>query len=484
MYNFKKNKMKKFNLKLLIVMLITFTIASCSKDFLDTNPGEFAGSDQLKSSPSAGEASLNGLYSFLSDQTLSTRDDYFGLHSILITTDLMGSDMVQVLHHWLGWDYLVGNRSSNYSRTRNNWNFLYRIVNISNNIISNSPIDSEIDNVRYSAGQGYVMRAYAYHYLIRLYQHTYNGHQSELGVPLYLESDIDGKPRASVSEVYAQMVNDLKTAIAALEGFSRPNKTIINQSVAKGILARVYLDMGEWLNAATMASEAREGFSLMTASDYKKGFNDINNSEWMWGIDMNVEAFAEEGKYQTFISHIASNIPGYAGLIGAHKAIDKKLYNLIPSTDERKNVFDVGNLHNKKFIDGNEDFTSDLVLMRVAEMYLIEAEAKAHLGPGGANVLFELVKTRDPGYILSTNSGSSLVEEVWIQRRIELWGEGFSWFDLKRLKKGFDRNYTGTNHRSDALLTVTAEDQKTFVYQLPNLEFESNPNLPDNQQNK
>ena len=93
--------------------------------------------------------------------------------------------------------------------------------------------------------------------------------------------------------------------------------------------------------------------------------------------------------------------------------------------------------------------------MRSAEMYLIEAEAKARLGDAtAADVLFELVSNRDPGYVKSTNTGMDLVEEVYLQRRIELWGEGVSWFDLKRLKKPLDRSGAGSNHRSFGLVDI------------------------------
>ena len=71
--------------------------------------------------------------------------------------------------------------------------------------------------------------------------------------------------------------------------------------------------------------------------------------------------------------------------------------------------------------------------MRVAEMYLIEAEAKARMGTGGAEALLPLAENRDPSYVLSTNSGQDLIDEVLLQRRWELWGEGFRFNDLKRL---------------------------------------------------
>ncbi len=469
--------------KIFSIIFLTTMFISCS-DELDTTSGRYATGDQVKESSLGGQSLTEGAYSFLFDQSLSTRHDYFGLASIMLSTDLTGQDINQVVHHWFGWDYKVQDRNATYSRTRNNWNFLYKLVNISNSIIKSTDPNSSDDNVRFSSGQGYALRAFAYHYLVRLYQHTYKGHEDAPGVPIYTEVDAKGKPRATVKEVYDFMVSDLKTAVKALKGFERPNKSVININVAQGILARVYLDMEEWDKAAEFAKKAREGYPLMSSSAYKSGFNDINNQEWIWGSIMSVESFKEGGKYQTFVAHMATTTPGYTGLLGAYKAIDKKLYEQIADTDVRKEVFffekdpekaKYPNYSNNKFIDVSGAFDMDIVYMRAAEMYLIEAECKARLGSGGADELYELVHERNPKYKKSTKTGDELVKEVILQRRIELWGEGFGWFDLKRLKKGIDRSYEDSNHREK--VKADAEDNATFVYQIPITEFESNPNI-------
>jgi hypothetical protein len=84
----------------------------------------------------------------------------------------------------------------------------------------------------------------------------------------------------------------------------------------------------------------------------------------------------------------------------------------------------------------------DVPLMRASEMYLIEAEARAHMGNSGsaAATLYELVKRRNSAYVLSTATGSALLDEILFQRRIELWGEGFRFYDLKRLNLPLDRS--------------------------------------------
>ena len=103
--------------------------------------------------------------------------------------------------------------------------------------------------------------------------------------------------------------------------------------------------------------------------------------------------------------------------------------------------------------DQYKAFTVAVPLMRVEEMYLIEAEAAGMQDEARGKTLLEaFAKTRDPQYEYGTHVdtyyGSSKLfqNEVWWQRRVELWGEGFATFDIKRLQKGVIRSYPNTNH--------------------------------------
>ena len=120
----------------------------------------------------------------------------------------------------------------------------------------------------------------------------------------------------------------------------------------------------------------------------------------------------------------------------------------------------------------------DYIYMRASEMVLIEAEAYAHLGNGSkaATVLKELMSKRDPQW----SESSVDVEDVYLQRRIELWGEGFTYFDLKRLNKGINRNYQGTNHRYR--LVYPAHDV-VWTYQIPQSEIQENDLISESDQN-
>jgi hypothetical protein len=178
--------------------------------------------------------------------------------------------------------------------------------------------------------------------------------------------------------------------------------------------------------------------------------------------------------------------------------IDRRLYESIPATDERLKLFQntAGSIvpvnadpstsvvwtlpyASLKFgYDGA--FTMDYLYMRASEMVLIEAEALAQKGSGtqAAAVLKTLLSKRDPAW----NASSVTVDDIWWQRRIELWGEGFSCFDLQRLNKGIDRNYVGSNHEASSKLTIPAGD-KRWIYQIPQRETNENPEIPESANN-
>jgi len=123
----------------------------------------------------------------------------------------------------------------------------------------------------------------------------------------------------------------------------------------------------------------------------------------------------------------------------------------------------------------------DVPYMRAAEMYLIEAEARARLNDaaGASQVLFDLVKTRDASYVRSTRTGVALINEILLQRRIELWGEGHRFFDLKRTNAALNRN--GTNAiASVALIFDVAPGDVRWEFLVPRREINANPAIVQN----
>ncbi len=216
---------------------------------------------------------------------------------------------------------------------------------------------------------------------------------------------------------------------------------------------------------------------------------DVTQCDVMWGFNHTTET---TGTFRSFFSHMSNSAPGYDGLGLCSKLIDARLYSKMAQDDYRLAIFNgpEGNdkaetkgakipYANLKFgNDGN--WTMDYIYMRAAEMVLIEAKAYAYLNKGdkAASVLKELMEKRQPSW----NKSIVTVEDVLIQRRLELWGEGFAYFDLKRNNLGIDRNYEGSNHLAGHKLTVPAHDV-LWTYQLPLREIQENTLISEEDQN-
>lgn len=489
--------MKKTIFNIIIAAGLLGTATSCNRDFLDTELQSTVNDDQLGTSSSGLQGLVDGVYTKLRSyaQANAAGHEDFGHKAVLSGMDLMSNDMYMHQFHWFGFHYDYRGRQQTSSRTKWAWNTYYPIIKVTNSVINKIDVTTGTDSFKHTLGQALAIRGLSYFMLARIFGPTYVGNQDKLCVPIYLESTREGKARNKVSEVYEQIVSDLETAVSLLDGYTRPNKEKIDKSVAQAILAQVYLEMGRYSEAATMANNARHNYSILTEAQYKQGFYDLTTvPDAMWGAIINSE---NTTFVASFFSHFDStNGDGYAPY--AYKSIDRRLYEAIPSTDYRKSLFvapgtaktdeirpgiqkgDITDYANVKFVDPTIR-EGDYIYQRAAEMYYIEAEALARSGneAQARQVLYEITSTRDTGYTLSTNSGQALIDEIILQKRIELWGEGVAWFDMKRLGIGLDRAYTGTNHPSFGRL-VRAAGHKDFLFQIPQAEIDTNPNIVQN----
>jgi hypothetical protein len=445
---------------------------------------------------------VNAIYNTLVRATLVTDNhDAFGYMAILHAADMMTEDIVMSPLHWFNYDYLHDNREWNYTRTNVIWRYFYTTVAGANNVLSMTSATSTSPDILATRGQALALRAFSYFYLIQFYQHLYplSASGDRPGIPLYYASN-EGKEnitaRATVATVLAQIEADLTTAVENLKGWTRSSKNQINYAVANGLLARYCLLTEQWDKAIAAAREARKEYPLMPAAAILDGFMDINNTEWLWGYDHNSETATGVA---SFFSHISALSVGYAGLNYAARFIDRRLYDSIPDNDMRKKWFQSPSASITPAVTpapqaiawklpyaclkfGHQDgFTMDYLYMRAGEMLLIEAEALAQKGAKetAATVLKELLSQRNPAW----NKTTVTIDDIWLQRRIELWGEGFAMFDLKRLHKGIDRNYTGSNHYSSAKFAVPAGD-KRWIYRIPQTEIRENPDITEADNNE
>jgi hypothetical protein len=227
----------------------------------------------------------------------------------------------------------------------------------------------------------------------------------------------------------------------------------------------------------------------------------------MWGI-----VVAETDRIVTsgivnYPSHMGSLNYGYANFSGGRQ-INKALYNSIPSSDVRKGwwldeskISPNLNKAQQDFIDskgyvertqvkfapykdevGTSTNANDIPLMRIEEIYLIKAEAEALSSGDGKATLESFVKTyRNPAYVCAASSPADVQEEVFRQRRIELWGEGLNWYDIMRLNKPIDRRGGGFPNAT-MVFNISALDD-ILLWRIPETEIVANPLLESSDNN-
>ncbi|HEY4151387.1 MAG TPA: RagB/SusD family nutrient uptake outer membrane protein, partial [Chitinophagaceae bacterium] len=410
-------------IKFLVPSLLLIATAGCKKTYLETAPSNAVTQVQLFSNTVTTAAAQNGTYSELYAYGTggSTGHDNFGQKALDLANDLMGNDMVvnTAGYGWFNADYQYTEwtHPQDQRRSYNAWYLYYDIIKQSNFVITYvgnaTGAQADKDVLR---GQALGLRAFCYFYLINDMQQTYKGNETKPGVPIYTAA-ASGIPvpvaRGTVQDVYTQMITDLTAAETLLTGKTVPDKNHIDVHVVQGLRARVALLMEDWPTAVTYAHKAYQGFTLMSQTDYQKGFNDLTNSEWMWGSSISA---AQSTIYASWWSHIDASVGGYATL-GSQKKITKALYDQINASDVRKQVFVGPGAGNSTFPDYDQvkfevadpnSFAGDYLYMRAAEMYLIEAEAYSRQGMDGParTSLQNLIKTRYPAYSAAALSGA------------------------------------------------------------------------------
>ena len=482
------------------LLLMAFILPGCSEDFLERTPTDQVAAADAVASTTTAFAVLNGIHRDLYQRQEGTQGNC-GIGGFYIHMDLMGEDQVVHREQWHNRVYkwtAVINDSDFYSRFP--WVMFYKWIGNANTLIAGIDAAAGTQEDKDAVlGQSLFYRAFCHYQLVQYYGGRYEpgGANTQLGVPYKKSPEEEQLGRNTVAEVYNEINTDLDQAITLLAGYSRPNKSNINESVAKGLKARIALTMGDYPTAIQMAQEARVGFTLMDQATYAEGFqiNSASIDEMMWASQIQDDQNDRFGSYGGYISRNAST----SAIRGNPRSINSALYDMIPATDVRKGLWDptgdhdnlpagitISSAHqrktytNQKFLAVSAaDTRVDVPHMRAAEMYLIEAEALARTGgqdAAAAQVLFDLVTTRDDAYTLSSNTGQALIDEIMIQRRIELWGEGFRFLDLKRLNLPLDR--TGANHSSalaGGTLQVPAGDNR-WQCLIPREEFLSNTN--------
>ena len=482
----------KINHKIVLSLaLLTAVGTGCKKSYLDTTPTDKVSEEVIFETTKGAYVALNGIHSLMiSDKLFNNSHDNWGIKAYDLNQDVMGNDMVcsGSNYDWFDFSYkYTWTESATYRGPYQAWIFFYRIINNANKILDQidhaSGPQEEIDDVK---GQALAYRTFAYLRLTDLFQQTFVGNENKPGVPLYTSGSTaeSSEGRGTLQQNFDQMRTDIENAVTLLQNAPlHSQKSHISVSTAHGLAARVYLVTNEWEKAADHAALAYADYPLMSSSEYTSGFNDASNSEWMWASSYTNTQYDDMG-ILSFISFMDPDAPGYAS-VGATRKITKALYDQIPASDIRKQMW-AANLGQQKFkTQDPEGFVCDYLYMRASEMYLIEAEAAAHFNTSRAlDALTDLMSYRDPSYVAPAASQTAILDEVYKQRRIELWGEGFGRSDIMRLKQPLNRPSGSGNHKASVaqVMTLPAGDAR-FIFPIPQREIDSNPKMTGADQN-
>lgn len=502
---------------------LALSSGSCSKDWLDTTPTGSVSPSNLFADMDAAEQTMNGIARLMAKQYYSSQG-FNGEGTIkLWMGEYPGQNYSRP--QLTGWAAIM-NQTYNERNTSSydsfGWFYYYRIINNANTIIENSEYlkASETRSPQFLVAQALTYRAYSYMMLVQLYAHRWcdtNG-GNDKGVILRIDTSVDPMPLATLAECYAQIYADLDEAIrlyqsAPIAGEKRNNLWDPDINVAYATYARAALNREDWSKAAEMAAKARQGYPLMTVAEYEGGFM-YPNSEWIWGEYGGTDQQLYYYSYQAYMAYNA----GSSVCRNYRNCISKELIDKFPNTDIRKNLFvypemfpefdytdtkvmnqQTGVIASKELIaaidakwpDKLPDAGSTYVLyehrkigcfaapgvgylnnFRSSEMVLIEAEAQCRLGNAAAAqaLLVELndKSGRQPGYTCD-KTGDALFEEIRNYRGLELWGEGFDWFDMKRWKLPIVRkSYAqGGSFNEPMAVTIQPNEANQWTWVIP-----------------
>ncbi|WDF69277.1 RagB/SusD family nutrient uptake outer membrane protein [Sphingobacterium oryzagri] len=485
-----------------------FLLGGCSKDYLETSPTDKVSQEEIFSSIENANTAVNGIYRFMFQRTnvvTANVQNKPGVTGILLGIDFMGEDIGISAANWYtstGEGNWQAARNDNHNVNEYYYRTFYKIIGDANFILDNiDGVNATDDQKNTLKAQALVLRAYAYSYLVQLYAKRYDrtlGDNNQLGVPLVLSSSDGALPRSTVSEVYASIVQDLDDAIA-LNITARSNKSQVNLHVAWGLRARVALTMQDYENAILFAKNVIDAgvFPLMNQENYQRGFNDATVlTEFIWAT---MPTQDQDDAFGSYFAQIAYNA-NTSFMRANPKRINADLYNKISATDVRKRMWEPAPtaanfplpltsfarqayMSRKFSVKAAGGALGDVPLMRTSEMYLILAEAYASSSQFALaqDALFALVRVRDLSAVKTTLTGAQLLNEIWINRRVELWGEGFRYLDLKRLNQPLDRsvvpNYVGSSVNN--FMTLPAGDvQWQFLF--PRAELDANAQIVQN----
>jgi len=469
------------NRKIFPFLILTLSgiiiFSSCKKSFLEVKPStSLLTPDALRT-----EADLQ----------VATRGMYRGMRTTTVGTtvyQLYGRELVVFGDVMADISY-VSPQNSNRFVNQNKyaptltegtgiWSSAYTAILRANNII-NATVPANA-NVNQYKGEAYAARALMYFALVQYFAKPYTDNPDNLGVPIVLEDNPNLLPaRSKVREVYTQIIADLNKAFDLMTIFT--NSAYLNKWAAKGILAKVYLTMGDYANAKTTAVDVitNSGFTLVSMANYAAYWsNPVPRTDKVETL-FEIAQDATSNSGTDALAYIYSQA-GYGDLVASHDlynsyaAGDVRTSYLKPKTRGGETAITVEKYPNVT----NASEKDDIKVLRLSDVYLIAAEASARTGdePNARKYLNDVVTRRIPGFTGYTSTGTTLINDIIEERKKELAFEGDRLLTLNRLKLPIQRS---ADYPADAR-TIPYWDYRRILA-IPTQEIDANPNIEQNE---
>ena len=493
--------------------ILAASLSSCVNDWLDVAPSDGTDADAALTSSSDLDAARTGMYKAL--KGTSSLVDYYGMQ-FFVYGDVHAGDDYQYNNiggsnrasFYYDMNYQTASEfTSSTSSSTVTWKSPYIVIDRANRIIAAAEGGALSDaaeakaTIDQYAAEAKVLRALAHFDLVRIYGKPYTEDQgASLGVPLVtgvLESN--AKPaRSTVAEVYTQVVKDLTEAISSNALATETEPGYVSVWGAKAILSRVYLNMGDYANALSVAEDIiikNSGAALWTRDQYFKAWDAStpNESEFLFRLNV---AGSTDNNDLNGIGNLQQR-DGYKEMVATKKFVDMLSADpndvrnelFLPAKAE-KEVAVYGT--NKVFLNklrgqgGNLRNVTIVPIIRLSEVYLTAAECafRNNDKTKAVEYLNDLVKNRTTTETSLATVDNITLERILIERRKELIGEGQRYFDALRNNETITRYTSEADKGWHKTLSKEAQsfDRDYFkaIAAIPQAEINANPNIKQN----
>lgn len=445
----------------IIGLSFLFAIHSC-EDFVDIDSPNFQMvTDDVYSKEKTTIAAIKGIYNQL-------YVSYFSTYGVSLLGAMSGDILLARTDTYLPFDQheLFSINTTDAEFNQNIWSSAYNLIYMVNRALEGLETANIDNNLRQNLrGQVLFIRAFSYFYLTNFYG----------DVPLLLTSDYDINaiaPRNSTKEVWQQIEKDLDEAELLLNKqteYKDGERYYVNRSVVEAFRARVYLYRKDWSNAEVYSSKVIDRAGMYGLSANMEDVFRVNSKEAIWQIAPDgVYDFVprEANQFVLLVNSSGTTITGNTALsdafVNSFNPIDKRHEWIGEASTASEHYF----FTNKYWLDNNGEIQQYSTPMRLAEQYLIRAEARAM-----QNKLSEAISDLDQiraragiSLIADTNPGISqqaLLDSILTARKRELFSEwGHRWLDLKRsdqLNAVFSKQSTW--QPTDALYPIPGEER-------------------------